>query len=352
MKILHTRNVFKLCIGFVLSGLILNTQSFAVGTDESTPVDNQATISYSVGGTAQSPILSDDPSTAADNDATRFLVDELIDMSITASPAAPGATASVGDLVILTVTNTGNGTQDFLLNYLDFSSGDDLDLSSVTFYEDDGNGTFEGTETVITEVNLLEDETKTVFALAILAGSTNSDEAAVHWTLEASDGAGSALGSDDGGSVDDPTTVEIVFADGENTDVATNTASSDAVEDGLVSSSEVRYTIAGLIVQKTVATTASAPGVTNDGVNHKAVPGATVTYTIAIENQGSSSVTDVSISDTVPNPELVLSLPSVDITDTNCAGAVDASAGNTVTVNSITIAASATCTVTFDAVIQ
>lgn len=351
MKMLNTGSVFKLVAGFVLLGLMLHSQTFAVGTDESTPVDNQATIDYSVGGVVQPQILSDDPSTGTANDATRFLVDELIDMSIAAAPAALGTTGTVGETVVLTVQNDGNGTQTFLLGFLDFDTGDDLDVVSVSYFEDDGvtSGQVDPTNTPIPtgEITLTEDENRDILAVAVLSGSTNGDEAAVHYTLTASNGAGAVIAADDGGTAFDPATVQIVFADGDNTDVTTNTASTDDVEDGLASSGSVTYTVAGLIVQKTVAVTANPAGITDDA-NPKAVPGATVTYTITIDNTtGSSDATSLDISDTVP-VELSLNVLSVS-PDGFCVGVTDTSAGNTVTLSGMTVASGTTCTVTFTA---
>lgn len=370
MKILNTRSVYKLLVGFALFCLLINTQSFAVGTDVGLDIDNQATINYSVGGTPQGAITSDDPNQAGANDVTTFTVDRKIDMAIVASPTSAGATASIGDVVELTVTNNGNGTQTFVIDYFDFTAGDDLDVASVTYYEDDplgaDPGNFDVGDTLVTEISLDEDEIKTIFAFAILSGSTNGQTSTAYYSLIASDGAGSPIGDDvngdDGGTANTliHATVgdtDIVFADGANAAVATNTAGDDVAEDGLVSViNPVTYTIAGLIVEKTVSVTANPAGVSD--ANPKAVPGATVTYALSIENTGATDATDVDVSDTLPATVQYVG-GTIDFSDPECTGTPVANITDqafplpdTVGVDDITVAAGADCDITFDAIIQ
>jgi uncharacterized repeat protein (TIGR01451 family) len=352
--------VFKLLTGFVLLGLMLHSQAFAVGTSAGTNIDNEATVNYSVGGTPQATITSIDPNQGVVTQ-TRFTVDRKIDMSIVAAPTAAGSTATVGEMVTLTVTNDSNVTQTFLLNYInDDGTTDDIDLASVTFYEETGGvGGFDGTDNPITEISLLEDETKTVYAFAILGGSTNGDTSTAYYTLTASDGLGSPIGTDDGGIGNDlvDATVadtEIVFADGGNAAVGTNTASTDVAEDGLVSTvTPVTYTIAGLEISKSVAVTSNPPGVTD--TTPKAVPGAIVTYTVSINNSGAEDATALSISDTLPTT-LEYVDGSINFgTDPDCQGGADATVDNAqpaadvVSVTGLTVAGGAVCDVTFQA---
>jgi hypothetical protein len=71
----------------ILTGLFLVigsvSQVYAVGTAAGTPVNNQATLSYSVGGTPQIPVTSDDPNQGGANDVTTFIVDTKIDVTVT-----------------------------------------------------------------------------------------------------------------------------------------------------------------------------------------------------------------------------------------------------------------------------
>ncbi len=46
-------------LGVTATALLLGQQALALGTDAGTSVSNQATVSYSVGGAAQTPIESD-----------------------------------------------------------------------------------------------------------------------------------------------------------------------------------------------------------------------------------------------------------------------------------------------------
>jgi uncharacterized repeat protein (TIGR01451 family) len=90
----------------------------AAGTPAGTDIENTAQISYTIGSTTLS---------AASN-TTTIRVAEIVDVTVTVNPApvsvAPGATEQP---LIFTVTNTGNGSEAFLLSALSTLPSDDFD---------------------------------------------------------------------------------------------------------------------------------------------------------------------------------------------------------------------------------
>jgi len=89
---------------------------------------------------------------------------------------------------------------------------------------------------------------------------------------------------------DNPATVQTVFADG--------AGSADPANDGRHSSKDAyKGNSADLAVTKT-ADVSSDP--VNGGTNPKAIPGATVDYSILVDNNGSVSATNVIVVDAVP----------------------------------------------------
>ena len=81
--------------------LMVPAGAWAVGTASGTAIQNQATITYDVGTITQNPITSDsDPGTPGDQ-PTQFLVDNMVDLSVStvnlAGPlsVAPGSTQQV-----------------------------------------------------------------------------------------------------------------------------------------------------------------------------------------------------------------------------------------------------------------
>ena len=361
MKTFNTGSVFKLLAGLVLLGLMLNSQTFAAGTTQGTNVSNQATISYSVGGTPQADIDSDDPFLPGAADSTDFLVDELIDATITADTIAQEVIGTIVEAAVITVRNTGNGTQDFVPGFEDHNPGpgnDLFDLATVVFHADtNGDGDYDaGTDLPIAGgfISLPVDTDTIIFAVATVPGGlSNGDFSNVHWTLQASNGATVIL-NDDAGAFDQDT-VQIVFGDGANTDLLTNTGTADIAEDGLVSSATVTYTVEGLTVTKAVSVVSNPAGVTGD---LRAVPGSTIRYTITIANSGtagSGDATGIAIDDTIDTASLDTAGSFPATLTAGCtqeAGFADNSAGATLDISGITVAGGATCVVTFDALIQ
>ena len=271
-------------------------QAWADGTPSGTSIDNTATIDYTVGGVGQTQITSNTAS---------FVVDNRVDLTVTTIDAAivsvvPG---SFNQVLTYTVTNGGNTTQDYSLTAPNSAAGafgfpETFDANNVrVFVDGNGNNTFElGTDTAIYIDELVMDATITVFVVAdIPAGQVDADVASYDLIAQTAQGAGPGaqgadIVTDDAANPDDPAVVQIVFADG--------AGSADVANDGQHSSLD------GYMVLTAALNVAKSADVVNDPVNGitnpKAIPGATMEYTINIGNTGNAAADNVTIDDAIP----------------------------------------------------
>lgn len=293
-----------LAAGLLALGMIQTAG--AVGTASGTNVDNFAVVDYQVGGVDQAQISSDTAS---------FLVDNKIDLTVaTADGAAivviPGDTMRV---LTYTLTNNGNTTQDYSLAAVGgtgtfFSVTDNFDAANVSVYVDaNNNGIYDPLVDVAGYVDeLMADSSVAIFVVADIPLTQVDGDGAIY-DLVAQTALGGSPGSqgadilnDDNGNIspggtandipDDPATIQIVFADG--------AGSVDGAKDGRFSSRDV-YVVgsAVLAVNKTSVVTTDP---INGASNPKAIPGATILYTINIANSGSAPADSVVLSDQIP----------------------------------------------------
>lgn len=284
----------------VAAALLLAQSANAAGTDAGTAVSNTATVSFDVGGNAQTPVESN----AAD-----FVVDRRVDFTVTEvgvglTQVAPGDTDAFVEFI---VTNLSNGDLDFNLAFAQLGSADgdvkgagstdsEVDMNnlriSVSAASDDlpgGNAPGDGPDPVVgggTAIdNLPEDDSIRVriFADTPLA-LTNGAIANVRLDVTAADPASGVNLSESVGW--DPATVENVFANASGADAGGNATESE--DDGFEVAS------AALVISKTQAVISDPFG------SGKAIPGARVEYTITIDNSGGAAdATTISISDIV-----------------------------------------------------
>jgi uncharacterized repeat protein (TIGR01451 family) len=285
------------------------TSANAQLTPAGTSIESLATVSYSVGGQAQeeiesSPTGNTTPGAGA-GATTEFLVDNRVDLtvaelSVSATVTAPGA---VGAVLAFTVTNSGNARQGYQLTISEeigtllFGNTDNanMGLANLVIRVDEdpsdgdatGNGTYDGTETAAAIDALNPDATITVFVVATAVPLTLINGNFVNVRLQAQtaepDTGGATLTVESAG-VNDPATIEIVFA--------------DDGEDALESAADQ------FAIQSAALTVTKAQSVLDDGFGSgspRAIPGATVEYSITIENlSATTGADDVSISDAVP----------------------------------------------------
>ena len=301
-----TTHLGRVLIG--LLGLMFAQTTFAVGTLSGTSITNDATVNYSSGGVAQTPVTSAPAVFVVDN-----MVDVLVaEISDSAAVVVPGQlVAGFVDPQILgfTVTNEGNTAQDYALVAANLADGASVpftaaltdsnsatsDATNITMYQDGGNGIFDGTDVVVTFLNAMAaDETRTVWVLAdIPAGAVNGAVIGVSLqatTHDSTSGVLDPLTAETVGA-DTPGSVDVVFAD----DFPAVTSTDDGAVDGQASDRDA------FLVQAAVLTIVKASAVISDPFNGTtnplAVPGAIVEYTITVTNTGTAQATTVTIAD-------------------------------------------------------
>jgi uncharacterized repeat protein (TIGR01451 family) len=287
-------------------GLVVLSPAHAVGTPANTSIDNRATVSYSVGAVAQTPIESSptgNSTPGTGNGAnTSFVVDNRIDLTVTelsggTTVTNPGATGAVTSFRL---TNTGNAAQAFQLTAAQLTGGtvfgnaDNTDVTNplAVFVDANGNGTYEpGTDTATAVNSLAADANVIVFVVAnVPLTATNGQFASVRLTARAAvDGAPGTLATETVGA-ETPGAVDVVFGDG--------AGAGDAARDGAFGADD-QYEIrsAALTIAKT-STVISDPF--NGTSSPRAIPGAIVEYAITITNTGAVPATGVTLVDPVP----------------------------------------------------
>jgi uncharacterized repeat protein (TIGR01451 family) len=272
------------------------TTAHAAGTASGSTITNVATVNYTVGGVAQTPV----------NGTNNFTVDRRITLTVSepgnaTTSVSPGQTGAV---TTFTVTNTSNAPLDFGLSLVQPAGGttahggtDTFDVTAASFFVDtNGNGTYEaGTDTAVTFLDeVAADASRTVFVVAnVPVGETNGEVAGVTLTAQAreSGGAGTqgAIVAQTAGA--NTAGVDTVFAD--------TAGSTDAARDGQFSARD-DYTVgaAALTITKT-ATVISDP--LNGTTNPKMIPGSVVEYCVQVANAaGGATANNVIVTDPVP----------------------------------------------------
>lgn len=289
----------QVAVGLIAALAVLGASpsAWALGTAAGTSIDNRATINYTVSGVGQTLIESDPggnstPGAGLGGD-TSFLVDNRVDLTVTNQDGAniivtPSQTGAVTEFL---VTNTGNETQDYRLAASNggappYGGADNYDMLVLTTRVEDGNNAgFQPAEDLATFINALAaNGTATVYVLGnVPAGQVTTDLAVVTLDVITADSVGAGLDPDttETAGADTPGAIDVVFGD----------AGTDGTE-GAQGAYEVQT--ASLTITKT-SSVISDPF--NLLVNPKAIPGATVEYTVTIANAGPATATAISISD-------------------------------------------------------
>lgn len=266
--------------------------ALAVGTVANTPINNTATVSY------------EDPTGAprsANSNTTTLRVDELLDVTVADGGSVTVFTPDGNRALAFTVTNTGNGTEPFELVATNLG-GDDFDATGVDIYLDDGDGVFDGGDTLyVFNANdpvLAPGGARVVFIVGDIPASLASGNQA-DLSLRATAVTASATGDPAG-------TVFISAGDG-GTDAVAGNSTASAVDQ------------ASFLVASVTASLVKSQAVTDPFGGSNALPGAVITYTLTFTLSGTGNVTLAQIADPIPaNATYVagsITLNSVALTD-------------------------------------
>ena len=287
-------------VAVLLSSLAYMQAASAVGTDAGVTVSNRATVNYTVGTVAQTPIESSPtgnstPGVGAGGNTT-FVVDNRINLNVTelsgnATVVSPGQPNVV---TAFTVTNTGNATQGYQLSSSNlvggvvFGNTDNTIVANLrVFVDNPGAGGTAGVydaafDSAVNVNTLAEDGSVVVFIVSdVPVAATNGQFSNVRLQARAAVAGtnGATLVTETAGA--DTAGVDIVFGD----------AGRDALQ-----TADDQYSVqsAALNITKT-STLVSDPF--NGTTNPKAIPGAVVEYVVSIANTGTVSAGSIQLSD-------------------------------------------------------
>jgi hypothetical protein len=358
----------------------ISGQTMAAGTDAGTIVQNEASLSFDINGTSQTALTS----------TASFQVDNRVDMTLSTAEVqkkvVPGATITFA----YSLANTGNAEQVF-----EMSIGNSADTLAAT---DDGDiavtgitysGLVDGTLANTNYITVAEDATATFNVTVTIPlvrdgaeNILNEDEFVLLTTATAvADTSGTALSDDTGTDKNALANLNaatlIVLADSASTLATTDT---DVAFNGTVSVLNIAEietatfvyvdpngdTVNGLGLSVLVATdtlcgTAYTLGVaTCDGTiptyTPKAIPDATVEYTITATNSGTVAAENVVITQDLSTLDSLDAI-SADLQPGSLANAVTnlgtaTITGDVLTVDVGTVAANGTVTITFTAIVE
>lgn len=328
----------------VLAGIALvvgmgffTSSAFAQLTAPNTDITNQANLSYSVGGVAQ---------TAIPSNTTTFKVDRLVRVLVAEvgnapTPVVPGATTQV---TTFTVTNNGNLAQAYNLSGVDTTGGtvtlnnpgptlftDNLALTGCSaFVESGGTAGYQvAQDTAQVILSLAPSLSATVYVVCTIPGTAvNGNAGVVSLTATTGETGGTCVATTANSCTAtvatalnsaDPTLtiVDIVFGDVAGTD--------DAARDGKHSARDAYFVVsATLAVNKTQSILCDP---VNFNFTPRAIPGAYVQYAITVTNTGSASATLTQITDAL-NANLNIDPNLVTATGAACPGPAESVAGS------------------------
>jgi uncharacterized repeat protein (TIGR01451 family) len=290
----------------VLGSFGLMQSAFAIGTDAGVSINNRATVNYSVGSVAQTPIESSPTgNTTATGTDTTFVVDNKIlhvvaEVGTAVNPTAPGATNVVATF---SVTNQGNNSQGYVLSAVNQVTGaaapsfgttaDNSDVTNLRIRVEAGAvpggnaAAYDATDTAVNISSLAEDAVVRVYVLAdVPLTATNNQFANVQLAAHAANNGTTTVVTQTVGA-DNPAVVDVVFADEGAT---ARNGIHEAIDQYAIAS-------ATLSVAKT-STVVSDPF--NLTTNPKAIPQAIVEYSVVVTNTGATPAASVSIRDPLP----------------------------------------------------
>lgn len=286
MKFVNSNTGLMLRLGVLVTAMLLGQQAMAVGTRAGTDINNTVLVDYEVGGFDQTQLSA----------TANFVVDRRVDFELTVPDAnlTPVLRGGTDYFVEFQLTNTSNGVLDFsvvldqIANVAFGANGDidNVDFTTVDFAvaADPIGGASDvpvrGVNNVwVDELDADQSIRIYVFADADL-GLPNDAIAGVSLDLTATE-PGNPLGGDQGGALDDTTDTAAGI---DNVIVTENLLAED-----------------GFVVEATTPLTATKTYgvVAGDLGSGKPIPGATVEYTITVDNPSTTvDATNVVVVDT------------------------------------------------------
>ncbi len=291
MKIKHIKTMLSVAI------IAASSSAWAAGTTAGTTINNTASISYSVGGSTQTPIESSEAGNSTPGTGngvpTDFVVDKKIDLSVTPATTVSVTPNSSGNVLTFQVTNEGNSVEDFAFNISEIAGGD-FDATGCSASPANINALAVDTPTNVTVTCSIPN---TGVNTANNGGVPNTGTVA-NGKTSVIDLTASVTGVTETTTAD-TAGVDVVFAD--------DAGSSDAVRDAKHSATGTyQVDTADISVKKTSAVTKmKINGVDVNGAGKdapKRIPGATVEYTITVANAATAgaTATGIVVSDVVP----------------------------------------------------
>ncbi|MFT6388506.1 MAG: putative repeat protein (TIGR01451 family) [Cellvibrionaceae bacterium] len=289
------------------AGLIFSmaNYTFAAGTLSGTSVGNIATINYDVNGTPQPSIGSTEGgNTSGVGTETTFLVGTTINLTLveTNTTYTSAATGSLLQATGFTLTNLGNNSHGYNLTAANsalavYGQADGYDVGTFAYYIDVNNDDLlDGGDTLITSVDTLapDDSIKLLVTATIPIVVADTLQSTISLTAVTTTNNTIVAVIETSGAYDS-TVVQIVFSDPSTVAAGTDPGQTEG-DASAVALDAYRVLTAALSVSKTTAVY-SDPA--NGLVNPKAIPGAILTYTITIVNNGTATATGISISDII-----------------------------------------------------
>jgi len=334
--------------------MVFSQSSLAVGTASGTDVLNSVTVDYKVNTVDQTQL----------SDTATFKVDNKVWPIVTMTSGATVTPGQSDQVLTFLLTNNGNTTQGYRIEQANSTVGDSYDMDSVQrYYEVATAGWASGDDTEVTTTNrqfdLAAGATKIIYIVADVPLSATNTQTATYDLLITTLDAGTEDVTADNDGVDWTSgSVQVVYAEGTGGPHA-----SDADNDGL-DSVTATYTVSSAALTIVKSQDVTADGFST-GPNFKAIPGATVTYTLTLANTGAQTAATMSVADTLPaTMTYVVNSVDVDdgngnsdtnITDSNSGantGATVTISGQLITVSTFTVLAADTAVITFDATIN
>jgi uncharacterized repeat protein (TIGR01451 family) len=290
-----------LAAAMLLASLAGVQTAFAVGTDAGVTIGNRATVNYTVGTVAQTPIESSPTGNSnpgvGNGGNTNFVVDRRVNLNVTetgggATTVAPGQANVVATF---TVTNTSNAAEGYQFSAANaggtvFGNADNTDVGNLrVFVDNPGGGGAAGAydaliDTATVVDTLAEDGSVVVFIVAdVDVAATNGQFANVELTARAAvAGTNGATLEVESGS--DTAGIDVVLA--------------DAGRDGLQAALD-QFAVQSASLTITKSSSLISDPFNGTGANRKAIPGAVIEYVVSIANTGTAPATSVRLSDTL-----------------------------------------------------